>query len=267
MTPEDFPGELGASFSDACSALGVPVLDRGYGLVLELDDRGARWTRVTSDVRGVCGTMALWHSGMEAAYEPSARSVVATLSGWPVECGLGLLGFPEPHDPPGEHVLRAPERWGPARRRAMEDVIVRELEDSGHQAFEEYQGMLQWDHWNLGETDTLPPELRLIDRCVAIPAGHSLEAAVSRAVAAAWQLATTGKPPRGSVRCRETGISGHRVVRATGDGWNLAGRTGSGLVVVLLDQAPGVAIDITATEKLPELLDALTAAADRVPEH
>jgi hypothetical protein len=39
----------------------------------------------------------------------------------------------------------------------MAGQIARELADSGHQAFEEYQALLQQHHWNLGDSDVLAP--------------------------------------------------------------------------------------------------------------
>src|SRR5258708_5769407 len=63
MTPDEFPGEIAASYAEACAILGVPSAGAGYGLELDQDESGARWTRVTSDVDGIRSAQAIWHSG------------------------------------------------------------------------------------------------------------------------------------------------------------------------------------------------------------
>jgi hypothetical protein len=263
LSPDEFPGELGASYEQACAALRLPASPGGYGLVLDLDDGGARWTRAVTDVEGIKGVQSLWSTGMEAGYEPPDGTVAATLPGWPVDCGLGFAGLPEPHDPPGMRALRPPpERWGPARRRGMTDLIAGELADSGHQDPGEYHQARQVERWNFGETDLVPQEPRLIDLRARLAEGHPARPAVERAVTAAWRLAATAKPPPGSVRSRGAWPRPARVIRAAGGKWSLAGRTG-GPVILLLDELAGVPVDISDTPRAAELLDALTAAADR----
>jgi hypothetical protein len=263
LSPDEFPGELGASYEEACTALRLPASPGGYGLVLDLDDDGARWTRAVTDVEGIRGFQSFQSGGLEAGYEPPDGTVTATLPGWPVECSLGLLGTPRPHDPPGLPALRPPAAgWNPARRRGMTDLIASELADSGHQSPGEYHQARQWQHWNLGETDLIPQEPRLIDLRARLADGHPLQPAADRAVAAAWQLASTAEPPPGSVRSAPAWPRPARMVRATGGEWSLAARTG-GPVILLLDEAPGIPIDISDTPRTAELLDALTAVAER----
>src|SRR5579862_6946415 len=70
----------------------------GYGLGLDQDMAGARWTRVTTGVQGIRAAQSFWRSEIEPGYEPPAGTVIAALPGWPVLCALALLGLPEPHD-------------------------------------------------------------------------------------------------------------------------------------------------------------------------
>lgn len=263
LSTEEYPGELGTSYDQACAALGLRAAPGGYGLLLDLDDDGARWTRVTSDMQGTRAAQSIWNSGVEVGYEPPDGTVAMTLPGWPVECVLGLQGLPEPHDPPGTAVLRAPSRgWSPARRRAMADQAASELADSGHQSAEQYHEARQWQHWNLGESDLIPQQPRLIDIRQPLTGNHPARSAADRAITAAWRLAATVKPPPGSVRSGPAWPRPARLIRPTGDKWSLAGRTG-GPVILLLDEAPGFPFDISDAPKTAELLDALTAAADR----
>jgi hypothetical protein len=69
-------------------------------------------------------------------------------------------------------------------------------------------------------------------------------------------------PPPGSVRAGPAWPRPARVIRAAGDGWSLAGRTG-GPVILFIDEAPAIPLDISDSPRIAELLDALTAAADR----
>ncbi len=144
----------------------------------------------------------------------------------------------------------------------MTDQVASELADSGHQNAEEYHQARQWQHWNLGESELIPQQPRLIDIRERLPADHPIQPAARRVITAAWRLAATAKQPPGSVRSGPASPRPARVVRAVGDGWSLAGRTG-GPVVLLLDEAPGLLLDISDAPKVTELLDAFTVAADR----
>jgi len=127
---------------------------------------------------------------------------------------------------------------------------------------EEYIEANRQDAYDMGDTDPSPAPARLIDMRGRIPPGHPAHQAVDRALAAAWSLAVTTKPPPGSVRVRKASPGKARLVRATGDGWTLLGRT-DGPVVLLADGIPGLPVDIEDAPRLNELLTALTAAAGR----
>jgi hypothetical protein len=124
----------------------------------------------------------------------------------------------------------------------MTDRVVGELADSGHQGPGEYQQARQMERWNFGETELIPQEPRLIDLRARLADGHPARPAVERAVAAAWRLAATAKPPPGSVRSRGAWPRPACVISAVGDKWRLAGRTG-GPVILLLDELAGVPAD------------------------
>lgn len=190
--------------------------------------------------------------------------MVAVRPGWPVECVLGLAGLGEPHDPAdaSETVLRSPRRGTPGRRRGMADIIDGELTDMRGRTMEEYIEADRWDACNMGDTDPTPPPARLTDMRGRIPPGHPAHQVVGHALAAAWSLAATTKPPPGSVRIRKASPGKGRLVRATGDGWTLIGRTDSP-VVLLADALPGLPVDVKDAPQLNELLTALTAAAGR----
>jgi len=127
---------------------------------------------------------------------------------------------------------------------------------------EEYIEAERWDAYNTGDTDPSPPPARLIDMRGRIPPDHPRHQAIERALAAAWSLAAATTPPPGSVRVRTVPPGKVRLVRASGDGWTLIGRT-DGPVVLLADAMPGVPVDIEDAPRLNELLIALTAAAGR----
>jgi hypothetical protein len=264
LTAEEFPGELGESFEAACTAVGVKPVPRGYGLVLAQDEQGGRWTQVTDDARGVDSAQSIWNMGLEYGYEPSDGSVVAVRPGWPVPGEVGLAGLGEPHDPPGasDSVLRPPQRGTPGRRRGMADIIDSELADLRGGSMEEYIEAERWDAYNMGDTDPSPPPARLIDMRGRIPRDHPAHQAVDRALAGAWSLAASTKPPPGSVRVRTASLGTARLVRANGDGWTLIGRT-DGPVLLLTDALPGIPVDIDDAPRLQGLLAALTATAER----
>jgi hypothetical protein len=202
--------------------------------------------------------------GLECAYEPPDGTVVAVRPGWPVECVLGLADLGEPHDPAdaGETALRPPRRGTPGRRRGMADIIDSELADMRGRSMEEHIEAERWDAYNMGDTDPSPVPPRLIDMRRQVPPDHPAHQVVERALAAAWSLAATTKPPPGSVRTRKAWPGKARLVRATGDGWTLIGRT-DGPAVLLADAIPGLPVDIEDAPRLNELLTALTAAAGR----
>jgi hypothetical protein len=264
LTADEYPGELGESFAAACAAVGVNPVPRGYGLVLAQDDQGGRWTQVTGDARGIASAQSIWNMGLVCGYEPPDGSVVAVRPGWPVPCRLGLAGLGEPHGPDdaGGSVLRPPQRGTPGRRRGMADIIEEELADLQGRSMEDHIQAERQDAYDMGDTDPSPPPARLIDMRGRIPRGHPAHPAVDRALAAAWSLAATTRPPPGSVRIRTASPGKARLVRANGDGWTLIGRTG-GPVLLLADALPGIPIDIDNAPRLQELLTALTAAADR----
>jgi len=108
---------------------------------------------------------------------------------------------------------------------------------------DEYIEAERWDAYNRGDTDFSPVPPRLIDMRRRVPPDHPAHQAVDRVLAAAWSLAATTKPPPGSVRIRMAWPGKARMVRATGDGWTLIGRT-DGPVVLLADAVPGLPIDI-----------------------
>jgi len=264
LTADEFPGELGESFDAACAAVGVEPVARGYGLVLAQDEQGGRWTQVTSDARGVSSVQSIWNTGLECGYEPPEGSVVRVRPGWPVPCEFGLAGLGEPHDPAVARgsVLRPPQRGTPGRRRGMADIIDGELADMRGRSMEDHIEAERWDAYNMGDTDPSPPPARLIDMRGRIPRDHPTHQTVDRALAGAWSLAATTRPPHGSVRVRTASPGKARLVRANGDGWTLIGRT-DGPVVLLTDAIPGIPVDIDDAPRLQELLTALTAAAER----
>ena len=264
LTAEEFPGELGESFPAACAAVGVKPTASGYGIVLAQDEQGERWTQVTTDADGVSSAQSIWNMGVVCGYEPLERTIVAVRPGWPAECVLGLTGLAEPHDPAdaGKTVLRPQPRGAPGRRRGMADIIDGELTEMRGRSMEEYIEAHRQDACEMGDADPVPPPARLIDMRGRIPPGHPAHQAVERALAAAWSLAAATRPPPGSVRIRKASPGKARLVRASGDGWTLIGRT-DGPVVLLADAVPGVPVDIEDAPRLNELLTALTAAAGR----
>jgi len=209
VTRDDFPGELADSFPGACAALGLAPAERGYGLVLAHDEHGGRWTQITTDAPGVGYVRSIWQAGLACGYEPPAATVVAVRPGWPVECLAGLAGRGEPDDPagvPAAGVVRAAEgRWSPARRRRMADIIAGELASMAGRTIKAYIEAERWDASTTGDTDLGPPPPRLIDMRARIEPGDPAYRVVDRALAAAWSLAVTGRPPPGSARTRRPG--------------------------------------------------------------
>jgi hypothetical protein len=264
LTPQEFPGELGENFAVACAAVGAGPLPHGYGLVLAQDEHGGRWTQITRDAQGVDSAQSIWAMGLEYVYEPPSGSVIAVHPGWPVPAQFGLAGLGEPHDPPsaGGGVLRPPQRGTPGRRRGMADLIYDELADLRGRSMADYTQSVREDAADVGDNDPSPPPPRLIDLRQRIPGDHPAHQVVDHALAGAWSLAATTKPPPGSVRADTASPGKARLVRANGDGWTLIGRT-DGPVILLTDALPGMPIDAGDAPRLQELLTALTAAAQR----
>lgn len=256
-TPEDFPGELGDDYRAACTALGLKSLPSGYALLLGQDTAGARWTHITTAVDAVSAALSIWEMGNETGIDVEPDTVVTTRPGWPVECTLGLADRPEPHDPAGDGpVFTAPSTttWAKADRRRAADRIAVDLSDTRDP--EE----IEFDRLNCGDTD-LAPSVRFVD---VFPRGRAPEhPAVVRALRDVWRLAAVAHPPPGSVRAKRV-AGGRRLVRAGGDGWSLVANTAEPIqALLLLDALAGMAVDVSDTDGLSRLLDALTAAAIR----
>ena len=265
MSPEDYPGEIADSYGEACTALGVTSVEGGYGLVLDQDETGARWTRVTTDVEGIRSVQSIWNTSIECGYEPSPESVSTTVPGWPVNCALGLAGLPRPHDPHDPPEAVRGQKWPDQvpRRRAIADGIARELADTEHWDAAQYAEAQRSRAWELGDTDLEPVPPRLIDLSEPLGPGDQDQAVADRALSEAWKLAAAAKPPPGAVRTRKSWPSG-QVIRATGSDWTLVARTGPPpLLVLLADDAPRRVLDVSDVDQASALLDALTAAAAR----
>ncbi len=254
-TAEEFPGELGDNYQLACAALGLEASPEGYALLLGQDGGGARWTQISTDVWTVSAALSIWATGIEANADVDAATVVATRPGWPVEYTVGFADRPEPHDPPDAGpVLTAPSTtsWAKAARRRAADWLAIDLADTR----DPYD--IEFDRLNWGDTD-LEPSVRFVDLLPRAP-DHS---AAVRALREVWLLAAAAHPPPGSVRARQA-AGGGRLVRAGGDGWSLVANTAEHApALLLLDDLAGMAVDITSSDGLSRLLDALTAAAAR----
>jgi len=157
----------------------------------------------------------------------------------------------------------APRPWGRAARRELADAIARELADTGHLDRPGYEAEQDRARPAAGGAVVLPVLPRDVDRRQALATGDPAEAAAARAISAAWTLAATTRPPRGSAGARRARQGRARVITATGDGWSIAARTGGGPAVLLLDDLPAGVIDLASTTALAGLVDALAAAADR----
>ncbi|WP_239396711.1 MULTISPECIES: hypothetical protein [unclassified Frankia] len=256
-TAEEFPGELGDDYPAACAALGLETSSEGYALLLGQDASGAYWTQISTDVDSVTAALSIWAMGNEADVIVEIATVVATCPGWPVEYAISLADRPEPHDPPDAGpVLTAPSRtsWAKAIRRRAADWLAIDLADTR----DPYD--IEFDRLNWGDTD-LEPSVRFVDLLPRAPAPD--HPAVVRALREVWLLAAAAHPPPGSVRARQA-AGGGRLVRAGGDGWSLVTNTAEpALALLLVDDLADMAVDISGTDGLPRLLDALTAAASR----
>jgi len=264
LTADQFPGELGESFEQACTAVGVAPAPGGYGLILAQDQQGGHWTQITDDVSGVDTAQSIWTTGIEYGYEPPDGSVVTVRPGWPVPCQPGVASHGEPRDPAGtgDSVVPPPRRGTPGRRRSMADIIEAELADLRGPSTAECAQAARQEEGDMGGAGPSPPPARMVDLRERIPRDHPAHRPVERALAGVWSLAATTRPPPGSVRVRTASPGKTRLIRANGDGWTLIGRT-DGPVVVLTDAFPGLIADIDDESSLRELLAALTAAAQR----
>ncbi|ABW12211.1 conserved hypothetical protein [Parafrankia sp. EAN1pec] len=247
LTVEEFPGELADDYPAACAALDLPVTYDGYALLLGQDTIGARWTQVSTDTDAARSALALWDTGLQSGISTNPKRLLAYRPGWPIECHLALADRTDPHDPTGaETSLRPPQMtaWPGAERRRAADRLASDLED-----------LIVDDDTGFDE-----PHLRLHD---ILPRLADLDhPAVTQALSAAWRLATDSAPAPGSVRSRRAAPGPARLLRASADGWSLVGRTDNP-VLLLTDQLPAIAADLTGTDRLAELLDALDAAATR----
>lgn len=262
LTPAKFPSVLGDDYPEACSALGLPPLADGYGLVLGQDAEGARWTVVVDDVSLVAVAIASWDCGMEYELSPDEDSMVAALPGWPLALAVAAPGVPQPHDPdPEPETADVPpltppdtETWGPAQRRLGADEIA-----------------LQWAQWR-GQIDdsqfALDPDAADAggeqaaegdeDDMADVPIG--LHKGVKRVLAEARAYVDT-PPPLG--RVRSAFASGDaRTLRADGPGWSMVARTDD-IAFVLLDDEPGEVLPVGRGAELPDLLQALDKMAVR----
>ncbi|WP_346112300.1 hypothetical protein [Nonomuraea maheshkhaliensis] len=268
LTADDFPGELGDSYSSACAQLGLEANKDGYGIILCQDEDGARWTEFTTDVRGVDSVNSVLEMGYVAAgYEPDPATVVSLRPGWPLTCAVGYAELPEPHDPRGVQaadLLHAPEPdWIPAGRRCLADQIVNELRSGGHLSEEQYVDNYQFDAYNMGDHNPNPPA-RFIDVRRLVAADHPARPHLDAALVQAWSLARRDDLAPGSIRLWKTWPREKYVVRANGSSWTLIALVG-GPAVLLLDHVADVPLALDEVPDLPALLDALMAAAGRSP--
>ncbi|MDT0393356.1 MULTISPECIES: hypothetical protein [Streptomyces] len=272
LTPAKFPSVLGDDYPEACTALGLPPLADGYGLVLGQDGEGARWTVVVDDVSLVAVAIASWDCGMEHDLSPDERTVVAALPGWPLAVAVAAPNVPAPHDP-GPEVVDGPrltppdvQVWGPAQRRLGADEIA-----------------LQWAVWREQVDDATSPRAggpaRTPDAEEPARDGDGDEAGDSaeggagagpvvrpghpgiRQVLAEARAYVDSPPPLGRVRSAFA-PGGARILRADGPGWSLVARTDD-IAFVLLDDEPGEVLPVGRGPELPGLLEALDRMAVR----
>ena len=272
LTPAKFPSVLGDDYPEACTALGLPPLADGYGLVLGQDGEGARWTVVVDDVSLVAVAIAFWDCGMEHDLSPDERTVVAALPGWPLAVAVAAPNVPAPHDP-GPEVVDGPrltppdvQVWGPAQRRLGADEIA-----------------LQWAVWREQVDDAAFPQpggpARTPDAEEPARDGDQDEAGDGdedgasdgpavrpghrgiRQVLAEARAYVDSPPPLGRVRSAFA-PGGARILRADGPGWSLVARTDD-IAFVLLDDEPGEVLPVGRGPELPGLLEALDRMAVR----
>ncbi|MFC8832780.1 hypothetical protein ACFT8V_06220 [Streptomyces griseoincarnatus] len=254
LTPAKFPSVLGDDYPEACTALGLPPVADGYGLVLGQDGEGARWTVVVDDVSLVAVAIASWDCGMEHDLSPDERTVVAALPGWPLAVAVAAPNVPAPHDPSPDAADMPPltppdaEVWGPAQRRLGADEIAS-----------------QWATWREQVDDSAFPT----PYSAASDAGEGGETEGTatgghsgiRRVLAEARAYVDSPPPLGRVRS-SFAPGGARTLRADGPGWSLVARTDD-IAFVLLDDEPGEVLPVGRGPALPGLLKALDEMAVR----
>ncbi len=239
LTPAQFPGALGDDYPQACAALDLRPVARGYGLVLGQDGGGARWTVVTRDTALVALAIATWDCGMTYDLSPGERDIVASLPGWPLALAVSAPELPEPHDPTQEEGGRPPlvppdtGQWGPAQRRLGADEIA-----------------LHWNTWRA----------QVDDKDFAAP-GEGRNPAVRRVLEEA-KAYTDDPPPPGRIRSSYA-EGGARSLRADGPGWSIVARTDD-IAFVLLDDKPGEVLPVGRGPELPAVLDGLEKLAVRL---
>ncbi|MBZ6102854.1 hypothetical protein [Streptomyces olivaceus] len=291
LTPAKFPSVLGDDYAEACTALGLPPLADGYGLVLGQDGDGARWTVVVDDVSLVAVAVASWDCGMEYDLSPEERTVVAALPGWPLAVAVAAPGVPAPHDPGPESAdqpaLCPPDTtvWGPAQRRLGADEIAlqwaqwrEQIDDedfpspgggaptggpSEASADSEDGARVEQDSTadatGAGRTDAGIPEAAggAAGSGDTEPTGHG---GVRRVLAEA-RAYVDSPPPLGRVRS-SFAPGDARTLRADGPGWSLVARTDD-IAFILLDEEPGEVLPVGRGPSLPGLLEALDKMAVR----
>lgn len=255
-TRRDLPGALGDTYGSARAALGLKQ-GGGVALVQAQDVAGASWTVISRDVEGVESVLSIEAMGVSCGYTIDPDTVVKVLPGWVVPSTMGLIDRPPPHPPlarPGTvTATRADGDPAPRLRRSLADQIAHELAEP--------PGFSRAEHLQTMHGDSDPDEPRLVDLLrVRADLSHPV---IQDALTGAWRLAAAPGLRRETVRAK---ISGRtvRMVRATGQAWSLLARPGEhGPAVLLLDDPPGVVIDLAGAERLEELLDALVTVADR----
>ncbi|MEU4657806.1 hypothetical protein AB0G32_28395 [Streptomyces sp. NPDC023723] len=300
LTPAKFPSVLGDDYPEACSALGLPPLADGYGLVLGQDGTGARWTVVIDDVSLVAVAIASWDCGMEHELSPDERTVVTALPGWPLAVAVAAPGIPAPHDPAPEADDRPPlsppdtTTWGPAQRRLGADEIAlqwaqwrEQVDDSEFAPAADAAAGAAWaPEEHVAELEDADPDedwggdkdrdgdgdqggnghedqVRVREPAEeGSPGGEAAQgpSGVRRVLAEARAYIDT-PPPLGRVRS-SFAAGDARTLRADGPGWSLVARTDD-IAFVLLDDEPGEVLPVGRGPELPGLLKALDEMAVR----
>ncbi|MEV8585835.1 hypothetical protein [Streptomyces sp. NPDC051180] len=258
LTPARFPSVLGDDYPAACAALGLQPYAEGYGLVFGQDGLGARWTVVVDDVSLVAVAISSWDCGMAYDLSPDERSVVAGLPGWPLPVATRAPGVPAPHDPEPQAGDPAPltppsgAEWGPAQRRLGADEVGR-----------------QWAAWRSRAGDDGASAAPAPASSPTPPPGAGAPAAPApgpydgvRRALEQLRAYVEEPPPVGRVRSVVGPEGGPRTLRADGPGWSLVARADD-MAFVLLDELPREVLPVARGPKLPALLEALDAMAER----